>query len=185
MFTEQVSEKEFERNSKTAMLNRKDESYKSDDKDNILSELERSRLKMRLTEEKDKYLNKPDSGLSENYKLMKELSTIYTKNDELINRNRVLENVFKQVKEENEQLEETMKDKDSDIENLTELNNQYCIDLENRENELSKKEDSIQNLYKEIRNRDDKLSEMSFNYGLKIYTLYILFVSMILYKWFG
>ena len=99
MFTEQVSEKEFERKSKTAMLNSNDESDKSDNKDNILNELERSRLKMRLTEEKDNYLNKPDSELSENYKLMKELATIYTKNDELTNRNRVLENVFKQVKE--------------------------------------------------------------------------------------
>ena len=99
MFTEQVSEKEFERKSKTAMLNSNDESEKSDNNDNILNELERSRLKMRLTEEKDNYLNKPDSELSENYKLMKELATIYTKNDELTNRNRVLENVFKQVKE--------------------------------------------------------------------------------------
>lgn len=185
MFTEQVSEKDFDRNAKTAMLNNKNKSNKSNSEDDILSDLERSRLKMRLTEEKDNYLNKPDSDLSENYKLMKELSTIYTKNDELVNRNRVLENVFKQVKEENDQLEETMKDKDSDIENLTELNNQYCVDLENREIELIKKEDSIKNLYNEISNRDDKLSEMSFNYGLKIYTLYILFVSMILYMWFG
>ena len=45
------------------MLNSNDESEKSDNNDNILNELERSRLKMRLTEEKDNYLNKPDSEL--------------------------------------------------------------------------------------------------------------------------
>ena len=181
MFTEQVSEKEFERKSKTAMLNSNDESDKSDNKDNILNELERSRLKMRLTEEKDNYLNKPDSELSENYKLMKELATIYTKNDELTNRNRVLENVFKQVKEQNDKLEESLKDKDSDIENLTELNDQYCVDLENRENELVKKEDSIQNLYKEINSRDDKYSDMINSYSLKINGLFVIIVSMALY----
>lgn len=182
MFTEKVSETQFDRTSKTAMLNSsKNNADKSKSEGDILSELERSRLKMRLTEEKDKYLNKPDSELSENYKLMKELATIYTKNDELINRNRVLENVFKQVKDDNEQLEESINDFESDIGNLTETNNQYCIELEQRENELIKKEDSIKNLHKEIRSRDDKYSDMVYSYTLKMNSLYVIIVSMALY----
>ena len=81
MFTKQVSKDDFEQNSKLEMLNDKFKlrPTKSMDDDTILTKLERSRLKLQLSEEKEQYLNKSDSELSEKHKLMKELSHIYSK----------------------------------------------------------------------------------------------------------
>ena len=158
MFTEQVDENEFENASKTAMLHDVSKSRrKPTNNDDMLSKLERSRLKLQLAEEKDQYMNKLDSELSDKHKLMKELSLTYVKNEELVNRNNVLEHNFKKVTSSNKKLEDTIKDKDVDVENFNRVCNQYCKELDETE-QINK------NLHITIRENRDKLVELSNKY---------------------
>ena len=176
MFTEQVDEKEFERVSKTAMLKNALKLEPSNTNTNdILSKLERSRLKLKLAEEKEQYMNKLDSELSDTHKLMKELSLTYEKNEELVNRNTVLEQNFKKVNSTNKKLEETLQEKDVDIENFIQVNNQYC-------KELDEIEKTNKNLHNIIRHKSDNLTELSNKYYVMqfyLFSIIIIFISYI------
>ena len=183
MFTKKLSEEEYESNAKTAMLNNNNnrKAKRTTSNADILSELERSRLKLRLSEESDNYEGKPNSELSEDQKLMKELTTTYKQNEKLVNSNRILTDDYRKITSKCTGYKETIAEQTSDLDEINKLNHQYCKDIENLETDITNKEGTISRLYIKINNQNDEIVNIIYKNTLKIYVYIGIIISMFFY----